>query len=68
VLLTLADLRARLEWAEDGGPTVAEPNVSGFGSRLLRQNLSGHTRSPATMKFAPSGVRWGAEFELAATE
>jgi PAS domain S-box-containing protein len=30
-----------LEWRERGGPAVAEPSRSGFGSRLMRMGLAG---------------------------
>ncbi|MFZ5729588.1 MAG: HWE histidine kinase domain-containing protein [Pseudomonadota bacterium] len=46
-----------LDWVESGGPVVAPPEHTGFGSTLLRQvtgrELNGHTG----LEFRPNGVR-----------
>ncbi|MDP3381975.1 MAG: HWE histidine kinase domain-containing protein, partial [Phenylobacterium sp.] len=46
-----------LDWTESGGPVVAPPSRTGFGSTLLSQvtgrELNGHTR----LDFPPTGAR-----------
>ncbi|HYE28650.1 MAG TPA: PAS domain S-box protein [Allosphingosinicella sp.] len=56
-----------LEWAESGGPPVAEPDSEGFGSRLLRvtaAELGGEMETA----FAPAGFRWKLSMPLADRE
>lgn len=56
--------RLHLAWQEDGGPPVTEPTRSGFGSRLLKRGVADHARPKVEVEFAPSGFRWGAEFDV----
>jgi PAS domain S-box-containing protein len=46
----------RLTWAEHGGPPVAPPTRSGFGSRLIQKGLAGELGGPVTVEFLPEGV------------
>lgn len=47
--------RIRLDWRECGGPPVALPERSGFGSRLM-QTAFPPGRGEAALAFAPQGV------------
>jgi two-component sensor histidine kinase len=53
-----------LTWRESGGPRVATPKASGFGTRLidrlLRHELAGH----ATREFKPDGLVFTARLGL----
>ncbi|WP_293905083.1 HWE histidine kinase domain-containing protein [Phenylobacterium sp.] len=48
--------RLELEWRESGGPRVAPPTSSGFGSRLLTQGLAADLAGAAELNFAPDGL------------
>lgn len=50
----------RFEWREHGGPAVAAPTRSGFGSDLIRNCLVAATGSKAQALFASDGVIWTA--------
>lgn len=43
-----------IEWTEVGGPPVAPPEREGFGTRLVRQGLSG--RGTTGLDFRPAGL------------
>lgn len=43
-------------WQESGGPAVAKPTRSGFGTRMIRQSLAAHGAS-AELDFVPDGLR-----------
>ena len=43
-----------LRWRETGGPPVAPPAQTGFGSRLIKHSLSSF--GSVTMEYAPSGL------------
>ncbi|HEY2050999.1 MAG TPA: HWE histidine kinase domain-containing protein [Caulobacteraceae bacterium] len=45
-----------LEWRESGGPPVAPPEKTGFGSRLLRRVLEGELGGPAELDYARTGL------------
>lgn len=45
-----------LEWREHGGPHVAQPALSGFGSQLLGRLLEGEVGRPAEVTYAPDGL------------
>lgn len=45
-----------LFWKERGGPSVAEPSRTGFGSRLIRQAFGDHEGGHARLSFSPEGV------------
>jgi len=46
-----------LSWEESGGPSVAPPQHSGFGTRLIERNLSHELGGTARIDYSPSGVR-----------
>jgi PAS domain S-box-containing protein len=45
-----------MSWVEEGGPPVASPPRSGFGTRLLQRNLAKELGGAVTVEFAPAGV------------
>ena len=51
-------------WQERGGPRVAQPTRTGFGSKLLQQAINGLTR-PAELDYAPDGLIYTFEAPLA---
>jgi PAS domain S-box-containing protein len=52
-----------LVWEEAGGPPVAAPTTTGFGSRLL-QAMAAEIGGRGQLTFAPAGVRWELDFPL----
>ena len=48
----------RIEWAEEGGPTVAAPKRRSFGSRLIENNAGQEFGGSAKLVFDPQGVVW----------
>lgn len=46
-----------LRWQERGGPQVAEPARTGFGTTLIRSGAGGAAES-VTVDWAPEGVTW----------
>jgi len=46
-----------LVWSEHDGPSVSPPGTSGFGTKLLRQALSGDLAARVRMDFRPEGLR-----------
>jgi two-component sensor histidine kinase len=46
----------RIRWSESGGPTVATPTRSGFGTRLVKEGTAFELRGSAVIDYAPSGV------------
>jgi len=46
-----------LEWCESGGPPVAKPKHTGFGSLLIEQAVPYELGGTATLEFEPGGVR-----------
>jgi PAS domain S-box-containing protein len=48
--------RLRLAWRESGGPAVAAPGPSGFGSRLIERGLAAELRAEVKLAFEPAGV------------
>jgi PAS domain S-box-containing protein len=50
-------------WQERGGPEVAPPTRSGFGSRMIDRLMAKHMRGQATTSYPPAGV----EFRIQAT-
>jgi two-component sensor histidine kinase len=51
-----ADSRFYLHWRERGGPPVAAPARTGFGSRLIRGALGGDMHGTVRMAFDPEGL------------
>jgi two-component sensor histidine kinase len=56
--------RLTLVWSERGGPRVAPPARSGFGTRLLRRALGADLDGTVTLDFDPAGVVCTFEFPL----
>lgn len=44
------------EWREHGGPPVAPPKRSGFGSNLMNRVVAGYFDGEGEIKFEPTGV------------
>lgn len=47
-----------LAWQERGGPVVAKPERTGFGTRLTGSSLAGDLGGAGVVEYAPGGVRW----------
>ena len=45
-----------LRWAESGGPSVAKPTRTGFGSRLIERSLARELAGEVNLTFDPAGV------------
>ncbi|WP_428151146.1 MHYT domain-containing protein [Brevundimonas sp.] len=50
------DGRTTLDWIETGGPVVAKPTRTGFGSRLIATSLKGDLGGSAELDYAPAGL------------
>jgi two-component sensor histidine kinase len=61
----VAEGRVELAWRESGGPQVRPPTRRGFGSRLLQQGLSRGAHPVVHTDYAPDGLRWTAQFDVA---
>jgi two-component system, chemotaxis family, CheB/CheR fusion protein len=49
--------RLHLAWIETGGPTVASPSRTGFGSRLIEKGLAHELDATVQLSFDPKGLR-----------
>jgi two-component sensor histidine kinase len=47
-----------LSWAESGGPPVKEPTRKGFGSRLIKGELTAELGAVSSVQYAETGVVW----------
>jgi PAS domain S-box-containing protein len=47
----------RIEWVEQGGPAVAEPQQRGFGSKLIEGSIAAELGGSARLAFKPAGLR-----------
>lgn len=45
-----------LSWTESGGPPVAPPTRTGFGTGMIQRALSGYVGGAATLTYDPAGV------------
>ena len=45
-----------LTWTESGGPPVAQPTRTGFGSGMIQRALSGYVGGATTLTYDPAGV------------
>lgn len=52
----LAGEHLQLVWRESGGPMVAPPTRTGFGSRLIERNLARELGGDARIDYRPEGV------------
>lgn len=50
--------RFHFSWVESGGPRVAPPTRTGFGTRMIARVLAEHVRGRATIDYPPEGVRF----------
>ncbi|RIA47688.1 PAS domain S-box protein [Dichotomicrobium thermohalophilum] len=53
--------RFKLAWRETGGPEVAPPSRSGFGSVVIGNMIRMNLRADVRLDYAPSGVVWELE-------
>jgi two-component sensor histidine kinase len=53
-----------VEWTERGGPKVATPKRSGFGTAFIREAAAAQLRGQSTLNFEPGGVRCVIEVPL----
>lgn len=47
----------KLDWQEAGGPAVAQPDRTGFGTNLLRKTVSHELGRDVILDFAPGGLK-----------
>jgi two-component sensor histidine kinase len=47
----------RIDWIEQGGPEVAEPQQRGFGSKLIEGSIAAELGGSARRVFEPAGLR-----------
>ena len=47
----------RIDWQEQGGPPVVEPERRGFGSRLIEGSVTAELGGRARLTFAGEGLR-----------
>lgn len=47
----------RIDWLEQGGPPVAEPEQRGFGSRLVENSIAAELGGRVRLAFEPQGLR-----------
>ncbi len=52
-----ADGKARIEWAESGGPPVPSERKRGFGMDLIEKIVAHELRHPVDLRFDPEGVK-----------
>ncbi len=60
------DRRFTFEWTESGGPHVAPPQRSGFGSRLTNVIVASYFGGTGTTHYDPSGLRFALQGQLVA--
>jgi two-component sensor histidine kinase/CheY-like chemotaxis protein len=58
------DEAVALQWQENGGPEVRQPSRAGFGSRLIKLELSHELNGGAELIYEKSGLRVAMEFPL----
>ena len=49
--------RFKIIWVESGGPKVAPPKASGFGTRLIERSLAHGLHGQVRLDYAPEGLR-----------
>ena len=47
----------RIDWIEQGGPAVTEPQQRGFGSKLIEGSIAAELGGRARLAFEPDGLR-----------
>ena len=58
----------RLNWTENGGPSVVQRTRRGFGSALIERGLSLELNGKVNMEFDPSGLNCAMLLPLTAIE
>jgi two-component sensor histidine kinase len=53
-----------LTWNESGGPPVAQPSRSGFGTRLIQYSIGKELKGETSLQFLPEGLRGMLAFPL----
>jgi two-component sensor histidine kinase len=53
----LTDKLARIDWAEQGGPSVPQQRRRGFGTELIEKIVAHELRNPVDLRFDEHGVR-----------
>ena len=48
--------RLHMTWRESGGPAVAPPEKTGFGTRLIEKGLTSELRADVRLDYAPGGL------------
>jgi two-component system CheB/CheR fusion protein len=48
--------RLHMNWRESGGPPVAPPEKTGFGTRLIERGLKAELRANVRLDYAPDGL------------
>ncbi|HTM95929.1 MAG TPA: PAS domain S-box protein [Croceibacterium sp.] len=61
-----SEAKFKMWWHERGGPPVAEPQRSGFGTMLIRDVPRSSLAASVTMNFEPEGLCWQIEAPAAA--
>jgi two-component sensor histidine kinase len=56
--------RLRIEWSESGGPPVAEPTRTGFGSIVIQRTVAQSLGGEVTHEYRPGGVFWAIEIPV----
>jgi two-component sensor histidine kinase len=56
----------RIDWIEQGGPAVAEPQQRGFGSKLIEGSIAAELGGSARLAFEPTGFCCAIAIPLAA--
>ena len=51
------DTLAKIEWIENDGPPVSQPERRGFGTDLIEKIVAHELRHPVELDFRPEGVR-----------
>jgi len=58
------DEAVALQWREDGGPEVRQPSRAGFGSRLIKLELTHELNGGAELIYEKTGLKVAMEFPL----
>lgn len=53
-----------LDWAEQGGPAVANPKIKGFGSQVIERMVGRAVDGTSSLEYRPEGVHWHFECPL----
>ncbi len=61
-------MRLNFEWQETGGPDVAPPKKTGFGTRMIQHGLAAELHGTINLEFAPTGVRYTIDAPLPRVE